>query len=284
MYIPLRHLLPFRRPPSELAMRERITAAGGSLRPRRPGALPLSWRNTALRTQAVAVSSVAEARRLGLVPHQDQPKNWDLLVAAQAIVERTPRSQAVLEMGAARYSPLLQWLYLWGYRRLRGIDLIYDRLISQGPIRFEGMDLTKTTYADGSFGAIACLSVIEHGVDLDAYLRETRRLLRPGGVLVTSTDYWPEPIDTSGATAYGQPVRIFDRAAMEAFLAAAVKAGYRLTGPANLDADERVVHWERTALDYTFLVFVMEAVPQGGAERVRAGASRLAARLDGLLP
>jgi len=70
------------------------------------------------------------------------------------------------------------------------------------------MDLTKTSFPERSFAAIASLSVVEHGVDLDAYLAEAARILRPGGLLFTSTDYWCEPIDTTAQTAYGHEVRI----------------------------------------------------------------------------
>jgi SAM-dependent methyltransferase len=210
-----------------------------------------------------------------LVPHQDGPKNWDLLVALGQILERTSHRTPVLEMGAARYSPLLTWLYLYGYRRLRGIDLVYERSIRRGPIRLEGMDLTATTYPDHSFGAIACMSVIEHGVDTEAYLREALRLLRPGGVLVTSTDYWPEPINTSGLEAYGQAVRIFDRAAVTALVASAERLGFRPVNPLDLQATDRVVHWERTGLDYTFLNLVLLAPPGGLADRVRSAIERV---------
>lgn len=256
-------------------MRERIVAEGGSLRPSRPGGAWMSWRNRALRSKEEADTAIEHIRGLGLVPHQDGPKNWDLLVAVGEILRRTSHWSPVLEMGAARYSPLLTWLYLYGYRHLRGIDLVYGKPVRRGPIRLEGMDLTATTYADHSVAAIACLSVIEHGVDTDAYLREARRLLRPGGVLVTSTDYWPDPVDTTGREAYGHPVRIFDRDGITGIVESAEQLGFRLVGPLDTTAGDRVVHWERTGLDYTFLVLVFTAPPGGPADRIRTIVERV---------
>lgn len=160
-------------------------------------------------------------------------------------------------MGSPRYSPLLGWLYQFGYRSLTGIDLVYTEPSRRGPIRLLPMDLTATSFPDCSFAAIACLSVIEHGVDERAYLREAARLLVPGGVLVTSTDFWPEPVDTRGLEAYGQPVRLFDRAAIESHVETAGEFGLRPIQPIDLTVQDKVVHWERFGLDYTFCVLLM---------------------------
>jgi len=67
-------------------------------------------------------------------------------------------------MGAPSYTRLLPWLALYGYRDLQGIDLVWKAPARTGPIRFQPMDLTRTTFPDRSFAAIACLSVVEHGV------------------------------------------------------------------------------------------------------------------------
>jgi SAM-dependent methyltransferase len=120
------------------------------------------------------------------------------------------------------------------------------------------MDLTRTSFPDASFDAIACLSVIEHGVPLDAYVREMARLLKPGGLLVTSTDFWCESLDTAGQEAYGVPIRIFTPAEIEAWLAQAAEVGLVQTGPVDLGCEERVVTWARANLRYTFLNVVLE--------------------------
>ncbi len=97
---------------------------------------------------------------------------------------------------------------MYEYRDLVGIDMVFRGSLRGAP-SLRAWDLTATTFPDRSFAAIACLSVVEHGVDIDAYLREASRLLRPGGFLVTSTDFWCEPVDVAGREAYGGPVRIF---------------------------------------------------------------------------
>jgi SAM-dependent methyltransferase len=194
----------------------------------------------------------------GLPPHQDEPKNWDYLVALGLILARIPRSSPVLEAGATRYAPLLRWLYLYGYRRLWGIDPVYKGATRVGPIQYDSQDVTATRFPDRSFAALACLSVVEHGVDLEAYLRESARLLRPGGLLITSTDYWCDPIDTAGQLAYGVPIHIFTRPELESFAALAGRHGLRLVRPLSIDCVERPVSWSRYGLDYTFVTVVLE--------------------------
>ena len=250
-----RRLLP---PDGDRAFRRRLVAEGASAHPARPGRAWEATVNRALRTQAEAAAAVAEIVACGLPPHQDSPKNWDLLVALGVILDRTDPGDPILEMGAPSYTRLLPWLSLYGYRDLQGIDLVWKAPKRTGPIRFQPMDLTRTTFPDRSFAAIACLSVVEHGVDIEAYLREAARLLRPGGVLVTSTDFWCEPLDTAGLTAYGGPVRVFTPADIAGWLPMAESLGLVPVRPLDLACDERVVSWERMGLRYTFVNVVLE--------------------------
>lgn len=245
-------------PDGNRALRRRLAAEGASLHPTRPRRTWEGWVNRALGTSGDAAAAVAEVRSCGLPPHQDAPKNWDLLVALGMILDRTDRADPILEMGAPSYTRLLPWLALYGYRDLQGIDLVWKAPARTGPIRFQPMDLTRTTFPDRSFAAIACLSVVEHGVDIGAYLREAARLLRPGGLLVTSTDFWCEPIETADLTAYGGPVRIFTPADIAGWLPLAESVGLVPVRPLDLACDERVVTWERLGLRYTFANLVLE--------------------------
>jgi Methyltransferase domain len=245
-------------PDGNRAFRRRLAAEGASLHPRRPRRTWQAWVNRVLLTQADSSAAVAEITACGLLPHQDTPKNWDLLVALGLILDRTHPGDPILEMGAPSYTRLLPWLALYGYRDLQGIDLVWKAPKRTGPIRFQPMDLTRTSFPDRSFAAIACLSVVEHAVDIQAYLLEAARLLRPGGLLVTSTDFWCEPVDTADLTAYGGPVRIFTPADIESWLPLAESVGLVPVRPLDLACDERVVYWERLGLRYTFMNVAME--------------------------
>jgi hypothetical protein len=122
--------------------------------------------------------------------------------------------------------------------------------------------------------------VIEHGVPVDAYLREAARLLRPGGLLITSTDFWCDGVATDGLEAYGAPVKVFTAADVTACVQAAEALGLVPLSPVDLSCDERVVRWERLGLDFTFVNFVLERVDDGASparawrRRVRAALGR----------
>ena len=257
-------------PPEDKALRDRLVWQGSRLDPDRPAAIWHEWENAALRTRAQSEAARRAIVDAGLSPHGDEPKNWDALLALGLILDRFPSTARVLDAGATLYSRLLPWLYLYGFRRLHGVDLTFEEPVQLGPIRYERMDLTATTFESGSFDAIACLSVIEHGVPIDAYVREASRLLRPGGLLITSTDFWCEPVAT-GKEAYGVRAHILTPAEIEACVAEGRRHGLRPTRPLDLRCEDKVVHWDRVDLDFTFVAFVLEkSGPRPWSSAVRA--------------
>jgi SAM-dependent methyltransferase len=166
---------------------------------------------------------------------------------------------AVLDAGSARYSPVLPWLRLYGLTDLVGNNLEFGADVRRDGVLFRYGDITATDFRDDRFDAVTCLSVIEHGVQVQAFLAETARILRPGGVLVLSTDYDQAPPDTTGISMYGRPVHVFSPAEIHALVADAADAGLDLVGPLALDHPERPVHWARTGLDYTFIRLTFQA-------------------------
>lgn len=246
---------------ARVAVQRRIEAARGHAR-----AVPTSVPPTGvLQDDGQWQAAVAEARRLRLPLHRDRPKNWDALGAVAAVLtlaDDGSRTASVLDAGSARYSSVLPWLRLYGLgagpSRLLGINLEFGRPVRRGGVLFRAGDATATGLPVGSLDAVTCMSVIEHGVPIAPFLTECARVLRPGGVLVVSTDYDQDPPDTRGHTAYGTQVHIFSPAEIGALVAQAEAVGLRLVGdldaPGALTHRERPVHWKRTGLDYTFIL------------------------------
>lgn len=198
-------------------------------------------------------ASVAECRRLRLPLHWDRPKNWDALGAVATVLDAVGDEASVLDAGSARYSSVLPWLRLYGLRDLIGNNLEFGDDVRRDGVVFRHGDITATDFPDARFDAVTCMSVIEHGVPVEAFLAESARILRTGGVLIVSTDYDLSPPDLSKYRAYGQPVKIFSPADVESLVASAAAVGLTLRGELTFDHAERPVHWQRTGLDYTFI-------------------------------
>ena len=212
--------------------------------------------NAVLKTQDEWRSTVEQVKSLGLPPHRDLPKNWDSLAALNCILRRTDKTAHILDAGAELYSMILPWLGLYGYSNLIGINLVFDQTVRRDSIIYEHGDITQAKFGENTLDAITCLSVIEHGVDLRSYFKEMARILKPEGVLITSTDYYAEPIDAKGQTAFGVPIHIFSKNEVLQIFELAEEFDLRLTSAINLDCQEKTVTW--SGLNYTFVVFTLQ--------------------------
>jgi SAM-dependent methyltransferase len=213
--------------------------------------------NGALQNRSEWEEATRTGRELRLPLHRAPEKNWDHLAAVQAIVSTCPKSAVILDAGAEFYSNVLPALFVYGYRHLYGMNLSFTDPARRGPIRYLPGDITHTGFSDSFFDAITCMSVIEHGVPWQLYLEEMHRLLKPGGILITSTDYYPEPIDTMNRYAHGAPIKIFSRQEAESMLSTAQGCGFETTGPINLNCTERPVRWDAYGLEFSFLIFTL---------------------------
>ena len=222
----------------------------GGKRPVRP-----EWRvmNRALKSRSEVAAAVAEAERAGLFRYyMDVEKTWDSLSALSYLLENTDRDAKILDAGSSLYSVILPWLYLYGYRRLVGMNLSFPGEIGHGPISYVKGDITRTKLRDGEFDGITCLSVVEHLSDVPGFLREMGRLLRPGGTLVISTDYWPGGVQTWGRREFNARFNVFDEEGIDDLVRDASVNGLEPTGRPDLRAGKPLVRWH--GFSYTFMV------------------------------
>jgi SAM-dependent methyltransferase len=114
------------------------------------------------------------------------------------------------------------------------------------PIEYVRADLCRLPQPDGSFDAVFCISVIEHLPEprIPLAIQELRRVLRPGGKLLLTTDYyrdaeeeiWHESPDRRFRVDWG----VFDEDRLRRLILAA--PGFRLEGALQLGVD-----WEQTS-------------------------------------
>lgn len=209
--------------------------------------------NGPLKSRDQVRNALRHLSSLGLPPHFVDVKNWDALLAFRDVVLNLPKDAVIADLGCADYGPVLPWLHLYGYRNLHGGDLIFTAPFRQGAIQYSHQDMESTTFTDEFFDAVISLSVIEHGVNVDKFFREMRRILKPNGRVFVSTDYWCTPIDTTGLVAFGVPVRIFSASDIRDLASTAARHGFELTCPLTLDCGDAVVFWNDTGLHFTFL-------------------------------
>ena len=196
--------------------------------------------------------------------HETFYKNWDLGLFTRFILERYDKSASILDVGCVS-NPLLFNLANCGFSDLCGIDVQLSKVnIHAHPqVHYVEADLTRTPFDGVRFDCITSLSVIEHGVHRHHYLKEMSRILKPGGILLTSTDYWPRKLRTwivPRRLTLGLPWRIFSEDEIEKFVHLSQRYGFRLTGPLDATASVPVVHVRVGLLSraYTFITFGLE--------------------------
>jgi SAM-dependent methyltransferase len=186
-------------------------------------------------------------------------KSWDVLRTLQFIEQHIGKATRILDLGAYG-SEVLYSLNKMGFANLTGIDL--NPALTQMPyrqnIKYVTGDFTHTAFPSETFGAVTAISVLEHGFCGPKVFREASRILKPGGYLIGSTDYWPEKVDTSGVVVYDLDWTIFSKGELLNLIEEAGNHGLVPVGQLNFEASEPTVRWFKR--DYTFAWFAFQKV------------------------
>ena len=201
-------------------------------------------------------------RRFGLVRGVllgDLVKSWDVLETLNFIEQHVQKSESVLDIGCYA-SEIIIALHKSGYSNLTGADLNPDlkKMPCQDSIRYENTNFMQTPFSDASFKAITSISVIEHGFDGQALLKEMSRLLQPGGYFIASFDYWPEKIDTTGVKFFGMDWLIFSKQDVADFIAQAAEYGLAPVGDLHYEGQDTPI--ECGGKKYTFGWLVLKKI------------------------
>jgi len=210
-----------------------------------------------LQTRLESDAATALVEALGLPSHHDAQKNWDTYKCVNYVASTGDMESPVLDAGSGARVVAPRWFRQLGYKNVYACDVqgAQKDLYKNLGIHFSVQDLTATNYEDGFFQAVTCISVIEHNVPLDAFAKEMGRILKPGGLLLVSTDYWSEYIDCEGIYPYtfeAGEMKIITPDDMNGFTEMARQNGMEPCEPLQFETTDKAVRWERTDRDYTF--------------------------------
>lgn len=211
--------------------------------------------------------NVIALQREGLPLHETPQKNFDHFLLRE-IVAGMDKDAAIVDLGCGR-AHTLSFLHALGFSNLRGIDLALDRRARarqallmlrertlRPPYRLACGDLTRTSLRSASQDVALSISTIEHGVDVERFLAEAARVLRSGGLLFVTTDYWENKIDTDGAQAFGLPWQIFSREQIIAFLDTARRFGLLPAESGEIPAcEDKPVFWQDRRYTFVAMLF-----------------------------
>jgi len=187
----------------------------------------------------------------GLPTHLTKQKNWDQWLLARSLADYD-RQLRILDLGCGD-GCTLDFLAALGFQNLYGIDLQIKPSLRDRPYHLQEGDLTATHFPDQSFDCTVSISVIEHGVDLNAFFREANRLLKPKGLLFATTDYWHNKISIdSNIQPFGLTWSIFSSSEIQAAVAIAQSHGFTLASHSEIPTCiETPVTWYEK--HYTFI-------------------------------
>jgi SAM-dependent methyltransferase len=196
--------------------------------------------------------ATSKLHKIGLAGHHDIQKNWDLSLTID-VLNAIPKYARVLDAGSGSKAVFGNSSYDLGYKNIFASDL---QNYSGSNIRFTREDISHTKYPDSFFDLVGCLSVIEHGIDLDKFLQEMYRITKKNGFLCISTDYWPVEEDHSDKFPYGNdnpPMMLFNNVSLRNFIDKAENIGWSIPKFEGIDSfDPRPIEWPRMKAEYTF--------------------------------
>ena len=216
--------------------------------------------------------AVLEITRHGLPLYPNMYKNFDHCVLMHMLSALPARREniVIVDMGCGT-GETLRFLSALGYRSLLGLDARMSLRLMLGKFvnvrhknlairyNFKRRDILRSGLKSKSCDLITCISVIEHGVDIKKFMFEMSRILRPGGILYLTTDYWAAADDkNTGIAMYGRSWRLMNQKAIRQIIAIAESNALELLRPGLLDLDCEgpvVCHGGR---EYTFIAMVFK--------------------------
>jgi len=181
----------------------------------------------------------------------DFVKSWDVLNTFLFIERKLNKDDPILDIGCYA-SEVIVALHKGGFKNLIGADLNPDlnKMPFNNQIRYVNVNFMRTDFPDNSFKAVTAISVIEHGFNAHALLKEMSRIVMPGGYFISSFDYWPHKIDTKDTKFFDMDWIIFSKEDVEIFVSLAATYNFFPVGEMIYTSETPIIHCADK--EYTF--------------------------------
>ncbi len=225
-----------------------------------------------------AMETVQAAHALGLMKHHALDKNWADIKAVKWIVGCCdPDTSRILD-GGFMNGMILVWLDQLGFKNLYGIDIRNPRIqfgwLARGYFKrflrqfrdfsnwhLSRQSLEQTNFEGELFDAITVMSVMEHGADENKFLSEMSRILKPGGYLIISTDYWSEGIKDSGIPPDNKryaKFRVYPKLRLQEILEYAAHCGLLPVEPLKYECKGKTISYPIPDRGFTNIFFILK--------------------------
>ncbi len=221
------------------------------------------WESNNILSTEILEECKKEAKKFN-VQIYDESKTFDMLKVYDFAVKNLSKEDYILFAGAYHDSSLLMLDQL-EYKHLYGFDTnemyneasLYDEL-HYTRIKYYKIDVRNTHFPSNFFRAIFALSMIEHlnyrgkniFDEIEAFFKESSRLLENKGYLVITTDYNDTPRFKKGAN-------IFDKNGILKIVEIAKKYGFNLLSDLDLEIKDKPVHFYHMDYTFVFMSFIL---------------------------
>jgi len=217
--------------------------------------------------------SILNLQREGLPTHGTVQKNWDHFLLYSTLIS-TDRQSMIVDLGFGE-GWTLTFLHALGFNNIHGVDFRIDwrlrvkQLLTmwrqktlRPPYQLQRANITKTPFQPESYDIAISISTIEHGVDIDRFLAEAGRILKPNGLLFITTDYWDDKIRTDrSAQAFGLSWQVFSRDQIETMVRVASNFGLVLIDKTAIpQCSSRPVLWHNSSYTFIAMLFTKATV------------------------
>jgi 2-polyprenyl-3-methyl-5-hydroxy-6-metoxy-1,4-benzoquinol methylase len=187
-------------------------------------------------------------------------KSWDYFLTFEFIESNLNFNCKILDVGCFQ-SEILPILKRGGYSNIYGIDIDtkIKRMPYQSQINYYNENFFENSFPDNFFDCLTCLSVIEHGFNEDLFFSQFSRILKKGGFLILSFDYWENKINTDNIKMFQMNWNIFSKEEVLGILNnVEVKYKLKLVGNPKFKCSNYVINCANK--DYTFAWLVLQKI------------------------